>query len=86
MKREAIKVGTVYVGKCGKRYRMLERFDIFGRCRVLCVKRYSSGKLNLDGAGASAAISVESMCRWAHRDATNDEAAAVLAVLRDARL
>ena len=86
MKQANIKVGTVYVGKCGRRFRLYERIDIFGKARLRCIKRYSSGHLSVDLAqGNMIAISQEAVARWAAREATAEETAEVMEVVEAMR-
>lgn len=82
MKQADLKIGTVYVGKCGKRFRLFERIDILGRARCLCAKRYADGKLLIDGSCFSVAISPLALARWADREATAEESDAVCLALR----
>ena len=81
MKQDDIKIGSVYVGRCGKRFRWVERFDIFGRMNVRCAKRYGDGVLRVDAARPDVRLMPDSMAKWAAREATADEAAAVLALV-----
>lgn len=81
MKREEIKLGKVYVGKCGKRYRWVQQIDIFGRMIVRCAKRYGDGVLRVDAASPDVRLMPDSMAKWAAREATADDAERVLGLV-----
>ena len=82
MKQADIEVGTVYVGKCGKRFRYFDHYTISGAARCWCVRRYSRRGMRMDDSGRISSARVGTLARWAQRVATDEETAEVMAVMR----
>lgn len=76
MRQADIKQGTVYVGKCGIRFRRFEGRDICGLSVFRAARIYAGDSMQANRSSSYDAISHEALARWAAREATTEETAA----------